>query len=133
MAYILQHKTQRLKGDIIIPPSESISNRILILQAINNKIKIKNISESEDTRVLKKSLKQTAKGKTKIFTSNCGTAMRFLTAYLATKKQETILYGNNRMHKRPIKPLVDCLKSMGAKINYLEKEGFPPLSIKGTK
>ena len=132
MKYIIKHKTQKIKGEIKIPPSKSISNRALILNAINHKIKIKNLSESKDTIILKQALKQIQHGKTKIFIGNCGTAMRFLTAYLSTKKKKTILYGNKRMNKRPIKPLIDCLKSMGAKINYLEKTGFPPISIQGT-
>ena len=63
---------------------------------------------------------------------NCGTAMRFLTAYCAQLEgQTTIVDGIERMHHRPIGQLVDALREIGADIEYLGEEGFPPLRIKG--
>ena len=60
--------------------------------------------------------------------------MRFLTAYYSILKDgEVILKGSRRMHERPIYPLVNCLKLIGADISYLEKDGFPPLKIRGKK
>ena len=70
--------------------------------------------------------------KARIDLGNCGTAMRFLTAYCAQLEGQTvILDGIERMHHRPIGQLVDALREIGADIEYLSKEGFPPLKIKG--
>ena len=133
MKYIINHKSKNLKGSIKIPPSKSISNRALILRSLNQRIIIKSLSESKDTMIFQKALNQIKKGKKKIFIGNCGTAMRFLTSYASTKKQETIIYGSKRAHKRPISDLVTCLKLMGAKISYLGEKGFLPISVKGGK
>src|SRR5690606_6354580 len=84
---------------------------------------------SEDTRLLQEALNSNKKT---IDIHHAGTAMRFLTAYYAAQKgKEVIITGSSRMKERPIKILVDALKSLGAAITYLENEGFPPLKIKG--
>lgn len=118
-------------GEISITGSKSESNRLLVLQALYPDIEIKNLSDSDDTHVLKKAL---LSGKTHIDIHHAGTAMRFLTAYFAaTEGREVLLTGSERMRQRPIKLLVDALRQMGGEIDYLEEEGFPPLRIKGKK
>jgi len=94
-------------------------------------IAIKNLSDSEDTELLQKALENQNR---EIDIHHAGTAMRFLTAYFAIQEgKETILTGSERMKQRPIGILVDALNSLGAEISYLEKEGFPPLLIKGKR
>lgn len=115
--------------EIEIGGSKSESNRLLILQAQFPNISIKNLSQSDDTQVLQKSVK-ILKGTVDIH--HAGTAMRFLTAYYAGKEgAEITLTGSKRMQERPIGILVDALKSLGADIEYLQSEGYPPLRIKG--
>lgn len=126
---------KEIKGKISISGSKSESNRWLILQAIlENNISINNLSNSEDTQLLQKALTvNTLTEIPKIIdVKHAGTAMRFLTAYFsALENSNVILTGSSRMKNRPIFPLVDALKQMGAEISYLEKTGFPPLAIKG--
>ncbi|MBS9766341.1 MAG: 3-phosphoshikimate 1-carboxyvinyltransferase [Flavobacteriaceae bacterium] len=120
-----------LKGEITITGSKSETNRLLILQKIFPVISIVNSSNSDDSVVLKKALEEE---KELVDIGHAGTAMRFLTAYFATQENtEKILTGSHRMQHRPIGILVDALRSIGANIEYLDKEGFPPLKIKGTK
>src|SRR5690606_2753734 len=120
------------KGEIFIGGSKSESNRLLILNALFGiSIAIKNLSDSEDTELLQKALENQNR---EIDIHHAGTAMRFLTAYFAIQEgKETILTGSQRMKQRPIGVLVDALNSLGAEISYLEKEGFPPLLIKGKR
>ena len=114
---------------IHIGGSKSESNRMLILQAQFPNILIKNLSESDDTVALQKGLKS-INGTVDIH--HAGTAMRFLTAYFAVKDGvDVILTGSQRMQERPIAILVDALRSLGADIEYLNKNGFPPLKIRG--
>lgn len=122
--FLPQNKTLKIGG------SKSESNRLLILQALYPNINIKNISDADDTLLLQKGL-QTQKT---VDVGHAGTAMRFLTAYFATlENSETLLTGSERMHQRPIGVLVKALRELGAKIDYVEKEGFPPLKIYGRK
>lgn len=125
------YSPNKLNVSIDLPASKSISNRILILNALSlNQHPIDNLSDCEDTQVL-----------IDVFNSDsnefdvraAGTAMRFLTAFLSGVDGEWILKGSKRMHERPIHPLVDTLVSLGAEIEYLENRGFPPLKIKGKK
>ncbi|WP_310991343.1 3-phosphoshikimate 1-carboxyvinyltransferase [Aequorivita marina] len=112
-----------------ISGSKSESNRLLILQAQFPNIEIENLSESDDTKVLQEGLKIT---KGTVDVGHAGTAMRFLTAYFSAKEGVAVLLtGSKRMQERPIGILVNALQSMGADIEYLENEGFPPLKIKG--
>ncbi|CAM3281986.1 3-phosphoshikimate 1-carboxyvinyltransferase [Aequorivita lipolytica] len=111
--------------------SKSESNRLLILQAQFPNITIDNLSESDDTAVLQKGLKV---NNGIVDVHHAGTAMRFLTAYYSAKPNaEITLTGSQRMQERPIRILVDALKTLGADIQYLKNEGFPPLKIKGKK
>ena len=120
-----------LPNEIQITGSKSESNRLLILQKLFGNIEIKNISNSQDTKFLQKALNSNEKT---IDIHHAGTAMRFLTSFFAVQEGiEKILTGSERMKQRPIKPLVEALRELGADIEYLEKEGFPPLKIKGKK
>ena len=127
----LSHPGNQLSGELKITGSKSESNRALILQALNPNIKLENISNSDDTKVLQESLKN---GKGLIDIHHAGTAMRFLTAYFASKKDsDVVLTGSERMQERPVKLLVDALISLGADISYEKNEGYPPLRIKGKR
>ena len=120
-----------LPNEIQITGSKSESNRLLILQKLFGNIEIKNISNSQDTKLLQKVLNSNEKT---IDIHHAGTAMRFLTSFFAVQEGvEKILTGSERMKQRPIKPLVEALRELGADIEYLEKEEFPPLKIKGKK
>ena len=120
-----------LPNKIQITGSKSESNRLLILQKLFGNIEIKNISNSQDTNLLQKALNSDEKT---IDIHHAGTAMRFLTSFFAVQEGvEKILTGSERMKQRPIKPLVEALRELGADIEYLENEGFPPLKIKGKK
>jgi 3-phosphoshikimate 1-carboxyvinyltransferase len=104
---------------------------LLLLKALYPNIVIENASNSDDSEVMKSAL--TSNNQT-IDVQHAGTAMRFLTAYFASQEGKTItLTGSSRMKERPIKILVDALKQLGATIEYLEKEGFPPIKITGQK
>ena len=127
----IQTETKKLSGNLKLTGSKSISNRLLILQALSGKMSpLSNLSNSDDTTVMLKAL-STKEGTIDI--GIAGTAMRFLTAYLAIQDADFILTGASRMKERPIKDLVDALRSLGADIVCLEKDGYPPLSIKGKK
>ncbi|MCH2489427.1 MAG: 3-phosphoshikimate 1-carboxyvinyltransferase [Flavobacteriales bacterium] len=113
-----------------ISGSKSESNRLLILQAYYPTISIDNLSGSDDTQYLKKALRSKA---STIDIHHAGTAMRFLTAYFAAMPdRHVLLTGSERMQQRPIKILVDALRDLGAAIEYTNKDGYPPLQIKGT-
>jgi len=131
MNYKVSHPTKIVNCEINLPSSKSISNRLLIIQALcKQDFEIKNLSNSDDTNSLKNALNTT--GDT-IDVGAAGTSFRFLTSYLATQKErEFILTGTDRMKERPIQNLVAALQMLGAKISYLEKDSFPPLKIKGT-
>ncbi|MFZ1236075.1 MAG: 3-phosphoshikimate 1-carboxyvinyltransferase [Prevotella sp.] len=114
---------------VLLPASKSISNRSLIIHALSNgEVKPQNLSDCDDTQVILDAITHMPK---EINVKAAGTAMRFLTAYLAVTKGEHIITGTDRMKHRPIGPLVDSLRYMGADIEYLEEEGFPPLKITG--
>jgi len=111
--------------------SKSESNRLLLLQALFPELTIKNVSNSDDSKVMQQALKSTSEI---IDIHHAGTAMRFLTAYFATKEnREVTLTGSHRMKERPIELLVKALNDLGADIKYLETKGCPPLHIKGQR
>ena len=119
---------------IELPISKSIANRLLILQAIHGD-ELMPVSDSmpDDVQILHRALCLIALSPHRLIdVGNCGTAMRFLTAYCTQLEgQTTILDGVERMRHRPIGQLVDALREIGADIEYLGEEGFPPLRIKG--
>lgn len=115
---------------ISLPASKSISNRALILDALSySSYEIENLSDCDDTRVTINALES---NDTTFDIGAAGTAMRFLTAFLSKTVGEWVITGSERMKQRPIKLLVDALNSLGARIEYVEKEGFPPLRIFGS-
>jgi 3-phosphoshikimate 1-carboxyvinyltransferase len=121
----------KLKGKIRITGSKSESNRLLLLQAHYGNIRIENLSNSDDTRVMQKALASDA---SVIDIHHAGTAMRFLTAYFAgLAGREVVLTGSDRMKQRPIRILVEALQSLGGQISYLETPGCPPLKIRGIR
>jgi len=127
----LNHSSLSSSGALQITGSKSESNRSLILQALYPSILLENLSNSDDTVVLQKALNSTAKT---IDIHHAGTAMRFLTAYFSVQEgREVVLTGSSRMQERPIALLVTALKDLGADISYVNKEGYPPLKIKGKK
>ncbi|MCB0399492.1 MAG: 3-phosphoshikimate 1-carboxyvinyltransferase [Winogradskyella sp.] len=116
---------------ITITGSKSESNRLLLLKALYTQISIENLSNSDDSVLMQNAL---ASDDDVIDIHHAGTAMRFLTAYFSIQEgREVTLTGSSRMKERPIGILVDALKQLGADIQYLENEGFPPLKIKGKK
>ena len=127
----LSHDTLICNGKIKITGSKSETNRLLFLQSLFPNFKIQNKSNSEDSSVMQAALKSTSDS---IDINHAGTAMRFLTSYFSQLEgREVILTGSKRMQQRPIKILVDALKSLGASIEYEKKQGYPPLKIKGKK
>lgn len=129
MDFLISHTSKSINADLILPPSKSISNRALIIQALcQSKPKLLNLSKSSDTQSLLQALQPNSKT---IDVGDAGTSMRFITAYLSQQEGSYILTGSDRMKERPIGHLVEALNSIGADINYLEKDGFPPLAING--
>ncbi len=122
--------TSAAKDCIIeLPLSKSIANRALILNALcNDKQSISLSSLCDDTRVMIEALAENGSNKN---IGAAGTAMRFLTAYYSQLPGTWMITGSERMRQRPIKILVEALRKCGAEIEYLEKEGYPPLAIKG--
>ncbi|WP_296384232.1 3-phosphoshikimate 1-carboxyvinyltransferase [Winogradskyella sp.] len=115
--------------EIQITGSKSESNRLLLLQALYPEISIENLSNSDDSVLMQKAL---SSNDTIVDIHHAGTAMRFLTAYFSVQNdREVTLTGSSRMKERPIKILVDALRSLGAEISYLENDGFPPIKIIG--
>lgn len=129
LTYIVSAPGSSLNARVVLPSSKSISNRVLIINALSkSRWGIKNLSDSDDTRVLEKALE--FEGNV-IDIGHAGTAMRFLTAFLAGTPGEWRITGSVRMKQRPIRILADSLSKLGAEIEYLEKEGCPPLRIVG--
>jgi len=114
--------------EISVPASKSESNRALIIRAIVGKGEIPNLSTARDTQTMERLLHSEEHTLDVI---DAGTTMRFLTAYLAIKGKDRIITGIPRMCERPINILVDALRQLGAEIEYVGKQGYPPLHIKG--
>ena len=128
MNYLIKAPS-KLKTTVQLPASKSISNRVLLLNALSlNPQKIQNLADCDDTHAMTLAL-QTQQSEIDI--KAAGTAMRFMTAYLAGNRGNWTITGTERMRNRPIKILVDALIALGADIAYVEKEGFPPLRING--
>jgi len=126
----LDLQTNDINLRIKLPASKSISNRALILNALAySPYDIQNLSDCDDTRVTVKALDS---NDTTFDIGAAGTAMRFLTAFLSKTVGEWTITGSERMKNRPIRLLVDALNSLGAKIEYVEKDGYPPLKIYGS-
>lgn len=127
----LSHPTGACTAKLQITGSKSETNRLLLLQALFPGFSIANTSSSDDSEVMKKALSSSSD---LIDVHHAGTAMRFLTAYFSLAEgREVLLTGSQRMQERPIKVLVEALRSLGATISYEKEEGYPPLRIKGKK
>ena len=129
MQYIISAPAVPLRTGIQLPASKSISNRALILHALaRGTQELHNLSDCDDTRVMINALQGNQEH---IDILAAGTAMRFLTAYLSVTPGTRIITGTQRMQQRPIRILVDALRELGADIEYVGNEGFPPLRITG--
>jgi 3-phosphoshikimate 1-carboxyvinyltransferase len=155
MAEVLELKAARgARGTVRLPGSKSISNRVLLLASLaEGETDVTGLLDAEDTRVMREALARLgvaltehAKGikvrgvggtfrtkKADLFLGNAGTALRPLTAALALSSGEYFVSGVARMHERPIADLVDALRSIGARIDYRENDGYPPLMIHPAK
>ncbi len=130
MIYKVSATTKEIKARISLPSSKSISNRALIINALSySPYPLSNLSDSDDTKVMLEALNS---NNSKFDIGHAGTAMRFLTAFLSKIVGEWEITGSERMQQRPISILVDALRQLGAKIEYLKNEGFPPLKITGS-
>ena len=139
---------QAAAGEVHLPGSKSISNRVLLLAALSNgTTTVHDLLASDDTRVMLDALRQIGctvdeagstvritglggrlpQSPAKLFLGNAGTAMRPLTAALALLGGEFELSGVPRMHERPIGDLIDALRQLGCQIDYLGNDGYPPL------
>jgi 3-phosphoshikimate 1-carboxyvinyltransferase len=150
MKFIALDPIRRASGTVRLPGSKSISNRVLLLAALSaGETHVKGLLDADDTRVMLDALQKLdikidsrnfadikvtgsrviPSRKKELFLGNAGTAFRPLTAVLALSGGEYRLSGVPRMHQRPIRDLVEPLRSIGARIDYVGKEGFPPLAI----
>lgn len=153
--HLTLNPVKKIQGELNLPGSKSISNRVLLLSALSSgKTILKNLLYSDDIKCMLDALSRLGisiqvdqkkseciiqgnagplfcKKKITLFLGNAGTAMRPLLAVLSLKKNKVILTGDKRMQERPIHHLVDSLRQGGADINYLSKDKFPPLYVKG--
>lgn len=130
MKYLIKAPEGAIRASVQLPASKSISNRALILNALSySPYDIQNLSDCDDTEVMVRTLNSDSRD---FDIKAAGTAMRFLTAFLSKIVGEWTITGTERMKNRPIKLLVDALNSLGARIEYMEKEGYPPLRIFGS-
>jgi len=114
---------------IQLPGSKSISNRLLVMRQLSgNSIEIERLSEADDTVLLERALNNDTG---EMWLGDAGTALRFGLAWASVSKGERVMRGSARLSQRPIRPLVEALRLLGADIHYLEKEGFLPLKVTG--
>ncbi|HOY95480.1 MAG TPA: 3-phosphoshikimate 1-carboxyvinyltransferase [Catalimonadaceae bacterium] len=125
---LIQSNSSAAPGTVSLPASKSESNRALMIRAYSgNLLNIRNLSDAADTETLAELLEGVRRNYN---AKDAGTTFRFLTSYLAFSKKESTLTGSDRMKQRPIRLLVDALSTLGCQIQYLEKEGYPPLHFK---
>ena len=131
MTYTISKKDKNLFGEIHLNGSKSISNRALIIRALcSEHFNIKHLSTSKDSELMQALLASEAEMQD---AGAAGTTFRFMTAYLSMQEGSQTLTGTERMKQRPIGVLAEALKKLGADIEYLEKEGYPPLKINSPK
>ena len=143
-------------GEVRLPGSKSITNRAFLIAALaRGTTRLHNLLKSDDTRYMGEALQKlgvkidfsddyseavvtgnagpiSVEGAVELYLGNAGTAMRSLTAALTLGHGEFSLGGEERMSERPIRDLVDALRSLGASIEYRETEGYPPVHIKAS-
>ena len=130
MNYQINVSGSPIRTSVKLPASKSISNRALILNALSySAYDVENLSDCDDTNLMVNALNSDGRD---FNVGAAGTTMRFLTAFLSKVVGEWTITGTERMKNRPIKVLVDALNAIGARIEYMEKEGFPPLRIFGS-
>ena len=129
------HIPEKLTASIALPASKSVSNRALMIQALcpEKRHDIANLAVCDDTDHMLQGVEDKRAGTPLVDIGATGTAMRFLTAYLAITEGETVITGSERMKQRPIGTLVEALRTLGADITYINKEGYPPLRIRGKR
>lgn len=144
MLYNISKSDKKLKGTVYLTASKSESNRVLLVQALSSqRFRTTNLADAVDTQILAEILKNETAGdqsqtlkklnvEVNYYTGHGATTIRFLTAFFASREGTRILTGSDRMNQRPIKPLVDALVKLGAKITYLGTEGCTPIKIEGT-
>ena len=131
MNLVLQTTHSNLQAQIAVTGSKSETNRLLLLKALFPNITLANTSNSDDSEVMQVALNGNSE---LVDIHHAGTAMRFLTAYFAVNEDRDVtLTGSPRMKERPIKILVEALRQLGSKIEYVENDGFPPIKITGQK
>lgn len=119
-----------IDGEVVLPASKSISNRVLIIHALaESDMPVGNLADCDDTNSMLRVLQS---NENTFNIGHAGTAMRFLTAFLSRIVGKWEITGSDRMKQRPISILVDALNDLGGRIEYMEKEGFPPLRIYGS-
>lgn len=130
MDYLIRKYDTKLCGEVLLSPSKSESNRVLLIKALStNKIHLKNLSDAQDTQTMHHLIRHNPNVWDVI---DAGTTMRFLTALLAIRSRRAkVITGSPRMKERPIGHLVHALRALGSHIEYLENEGYPPLKIHG--
>lgn len=128
MQYIVK-APNRIKAEINLPASKSISNRVLVIHSLSGgNSTLHNLSDCDDTQVMINALRDMPEV---IDIKAAGTAMRFMSAYLSVTEGEHVITGTERMKHRPIGVLVDALRRLGADIEYVGEQGYPPLRIRG--
>src|SRR6266849_8074422 len=147
-------KLTHANARVVVPPSKSYSVRALLLAAMGEATTVvTNCLDSDDTRYAFEALRtigfevggsfqsglqigprrSISANEVPIFVGNAGTAMRFLTGWLAFTHGRFLLHGEERMHERPIGDLVEVLMSIGGEVEYVEREGYPPVRIRGDR
>lgn len=128
--HITLYKTDQINGLVKnLPASKSISNRVLIIKALaGSTAQLHNLSDANDTQLM---LRLISSPNAELDVEDAGTTMRFLTAFNAVSGKSRVITGTHRMKQRPIKLLVDALRTIGADIEYLEQDGYPPVKING--
>jgi len=128
--FITLYKKKSLSGTVKnLPASKSISNRAIIIDALaGGTSELLNLSEANDTQLMTRLI---SSPNVALDVEDAGTTMRFLTAFCAITGKNKVITGTDRMKQRPIGILVDALRKLGAEIEYLEKEGFPPIKTHG--
>src|SRR6185436_3572532 len=122
--YRISHQNGIISGTVSLTPSKSITNRLLILQAVSGgRMAIQNPATANDSVILQRLLSSSS---STLNAEDAGTAFRFLTAFLACKPGEWLLTGTSRMQERPVGILVEALRAIGADIRYEEHAGYPP-------
>ncbi len=117
-----------MAGEIELPPSKSIANRLLLMSSFEKLTLPREKDLPQDIRALLGGLSHPTP---QLDVGHAGTAFRFLLAASALRPGKWEIRGSDRMHRRPVSPLVDALRQLGAKIKYLNEKGYPPLLVEG--